>query len=100
MLDSISYCLTYGVQFSSSALFFFANESTKEFFCSLLGGEKAGIGRKPAEEYWIFAGFYVWSVALLKTGAGVWNPDFEYTNRRWWLARTEGGEWKLITWGY
>ena len=23
------------------------------------------------------AGFYVWSVALLKTGAGVWNPYFE-----------------------
>ena len=72
------------------ALFFFAVDSTKELFCSLSGGEKAGIGRKPAEECRIFAGFYVWSVALLKTGAGVWNPYFEWTNRQWRIARTEG----------
>lgn len=35
-----------------------------------------------------------------KTNAGAWNPDEEYTNWQWWLARTENGEWRLMTWGY
>lgn len=33
-----------------------------------------------------------------KKGAGAWNPDEEY-EWSWWLARREGGEWKLMTWG-
>lgn len=35
-----------------------------------------------------------------KGGGGGWLPDFEYTDCQWWLARSEGGEWKLMTWGY
>ena len=31
---------------------------------------------------------------------GVWNLDEEYTDWQWWLARTDGGDWQLITWGY
>ena len=32
--------------------------------------------------------------------AGAFNPDKEYTNWQWWLARSENGKWKLMTWGY
>ena len=32
-------------------------------------------------------------------GGGAWNANKEYT-WSWWLARGEGGEWKLVTWGY
>ena len=32
--------------------------------------------------------------------SGAWNPDQEYTGWQWWLARAEGGQWKLMTWGY
>ena len=35
-----------------------------------------------------------------KEGGGAWNPDQEYTGWQWWLARSDGGEWKLMTWGY
>ena len=28
------------------------------------------------------------------------NADTEYTGWKWWLARSDGGEWKLMTWGY
>lgn len=28
------------------------------------------------------------------------NPDQEYTDWQWWLARSEGGKWKLMTMGY
>lgn len=35
-----------------------------------------------------------------KNGGGAWEADTEYTNWQWWLARVEGGEWKLLTWGY
>ena len=28
------------------------------------------------------------------------NPDFEYKDWQWWLARTEGGDWELVSWGY
>ena len=31
---------------------------------------------------------------------GAWEPDTEYTDWQWWLARTEGGEWELMTCGY
>ena len=29
-----------------------------------------------------------------------WEPDTEYTDYRWWLARTADGGWQLLTWGY
>lgn len=29
-----------------------------------------------------------------------WEQDKEYTDYQWWLARTDGGEWELLTWGY
>ena len=32
--------------------------------------------------------------------AGAWNPDEEYTDWQWWLARVDSGEWHLITYGY
>ena len=35
-----------------------------------------------------------------KKGGGAWNADEEYTDWQWWLARTDGGQWKLMTWGY
>lgn len=35
-----------------------------------------------------------------KTGGDAWETDHEYTNWQWWLARTDNGEWNLITWGY
>lgn len=35
-----------------------------------------------------------------KNGDGAWNPDEEYEGWQWWLARSDGGQWKLMTWGY
>ena len=32
--------------------------------------------------------------------AGAFNTDYEYTDWNWWLARTEGGQWVLLDWGY
>ena len=34
-----------------------------------------------------------------KNGGGAWEANEEYT-WSWWLARSEGGTWKLMTWGY
>ena len=35
----------------------------------------------------------------LNGGSG-FNPDEEYTDWQWWLARFECGQWKLMTYGY
>ena len=35
-----------------------------------------------------------------KEGGGAWMPDEEYTDWHWWLGRSDGGQWKLMTWGY
>ena len=35
-----------------------------------------------------------------KKGGGAWEADEEYTGWQWWLARSEGGTWKIMTWGY
>ena len=35
-----------------------------------------------------------------KKGGGAWIANREYTDWQWWLARTDGGEWKMMTWGY
>ena len=32
--------------------------------------------------------------------AGAWEPDEEYTDYQWWLARTAVGGWQLLSWGY
>ena len=31
---------------------------------------------------------------------GAWEPDSEYTDYQWWLARTAEGGWNIVTWGY
>ena len=31
---------------------------------------------------------------------GAWEPDFEYTDYQWWLARAEDGDWEIVSWGY
>lgn len=31
---------------------------------------------------------------------GAWEADTEYVDWQWWLARSEGGAWELLTWGY
>ncbi len=31
---------------------------------------------------------------------GAWEADREYTDYQWWLGRTEGGSWELVSWGY
>ena len=33
-------------------------------------------------------------------GGGAWEADQEYTDWQWWLAREDGGDWQLLTWGY
>lgn len=33
-------------------------------------------------------------------GDGSFNPDSYYDNWQWVLTRTDGGKWKLQTWGY
>ena len=32
--------------------------------------------------------------------AGAFEPDMIYSDWQWWLAREEGGDWELLTWGY
>ncbi len=38
--------------------------------------------------------------SLAKKGGGAWTADEEYTDWQWWLARSDGGQWKLMSWGY
>ena len=35
-----------------------------------------------------------------KENSGPWNVDEEYTGWGWWLARSKGGPWRLMTCGY
>lgn len=36
-----------------------------------------------------------------ENGNMAWNPDTDYKDYQWWLARTsDNSEWKLVTWGY
>ena len=34
-----------------------------------------------------------------ETGSGYCEPNTDYTDYQWWLARTLGGEWELLSWG-
>ena len=31
---------------------------------------------------------------------GAWEPDADYNDYQWWLAREAGGAWELVSWGY
>ena len=33
-------------------------------------------------------------------GESVWDPDQEYEDYQWWLARTDDGGWEVVSWGY
>lgn len=33
-------------------------------------------------------------------GESTLNPDFDYTDWQWWLARTDGGDWMIVSNGY
>ena len=35
-----------------------------------------------------------------KNGRGDLEADYEYTDWQWWLARSENGKWKLVTYGW
>ena len=35
-----------------------------------------------------------------KEAVGAWEADHDYKDYQWWLAREDGGEWQLLTWGY
>ena len=32
--------------------------------------------------------------------SGAWEADTEYTDYQWWLARTDGGDWEVVSRGY
>lgn len=32
--------------------------------------------------------------------SGAWEPDQEYEDWQWWLAKTKDGSWDIVTWGY
>ena len=36
----------------------------------------------------------------VEDGPYAWEPDTEYTDYQWWLARTEEDGWQLLNWGY
>ena len=36
----------------------------------------------------------------VEDGPYSWEPDTEYTDYQWWLARTENGDWEIVSWGY
>ena len=36
----------------------------------------------------------------VEDGPYAWEIDTEYTNYQWWLARTAGGGWEVVSWGY
>jgi D-alanyl-D-alanine carboxypeptidase len=43
---------------------------------------------------------FVSNLHTAKDAGGAWEPDTDYNDYEWWLARTEGGEWQLMSWGY
>ena len=36
----------------------------------------------------------------VEEGPYAWEPDTEYTDYNWWLARAEDGGWEIVSWGY
>ena len=36
----------------------------------------------------------------VEEGPYAWEPDTEYTDYEWWLARSADGDWEIVTWGY
>ena len=33
----------------------------------------------------------------VEDGPYAWEPDTEYTDYQWWLARTENGDWEIVS---
>ncbi len=54
----------------------------------------------PGNDYVQVAEFLTDFHSPLDDGFSAWEPDEEYTDYQWWLARTADGGWQLLSWGY
>ncbi len=54
----------------------------------------------PEGKYTQVVGFLMDFHSPTEEGPYAWEIDTEYTDYQWWLARSEGGTWDVVTWGY
>ena len=85
-------CELHSIAYSSDE---FCNDSNIAWMNELEEADDAG-KREDFTQCIMFTG----SFHTPKYNAGAWNPDEEYTDWQWWLARSESGQWKLMTSGY
>ncbi len=83
-------CELHSISYSSDE---FCNASNIEWLDKLEEADDAG-------EHFTQCIMFTSSFHTPKYNAGAWNPDEEYTDWQWWLARSEGGQWKFMTGGY
>ena len=85
-------CELHSIAYSSDE---FCNDSNIAWMNELEEADDAG-KREDFTQCIMFTG----SFHTPKYNTGAWNPDEEYTGWEWWLARSESGQWKLMTSGY
>ena len=85
-------CELHGIAYSSDE---FCNASNIAWMNELEEADDAG-KREDFTQCIMFTS----SFHTPKYNAGAWNPDEEYAGWQWWLARSDGGQWKLMTSGY
>ncbi len=52
------------------------------------------------KEYVQVAEFLMDFHSPVEDGPYAWEPDMEYKDYQWWLARLKDGEWEVVSWGY
>jgi D-alanyl-D-alanine carboxypeptidase len=52
------------------------------------------------KEYVQVAEFLMDFHSPVEEGPYAWELDMEYRDYQWWLARTKGGGWEIVSWGY
>jgi len=57
-------------------------------------------GRNLGDNYYTQCIAFISDFHSPTTNSGAWAEDYEYTDWNWWLARSEDGDWELLTWGY
>jgi D-alanyl-D-alanine carboxypeptidase len=78
-------------------LWYAGDEASSEQNLEWLNGLKEGAGYTQCME--LLMDFHSPSKEEDLKGTA-WEPDTEYKDYEWWLARTDGGEWTIVTFGY
>lgn len=90
-------CELHGIRYAGDGA---NNEENLEWLNSLREVRSDIPPEDAGKQYAQVAEFLMDFHSPVEEGPYAWEPDMEYKDYQWWLARPDGGDWEVVSWGY